>query len=142
MLVANYRISRHFSIYRHQDNLIINNSVWGFISIRIEDIKSVDLGCYLRKDDKEELHFGYGESSNIKLSFIRPQIYFGGLGQLSGRVKDIDMHVSDAQVLVDYIQEYSEIICAKDASVSQCQNNETACDSDDFQVQVNLGMHQ
>ena len=142
MLAANYRLSRHFSVYGHQDKLIINNSVWGFISIKFEDIESVDLGCYSRKSDKEGLHFGYGDNSNIKLSFIRSQTYFGGLGQLSERVDVIDMHVSEPQVLADYIQEYSENICAKDALVSQKQESEIACKPDDFPAQVNSGVNQ
>ncbi|MEI6859882.1 MAG: hypothetical protein V5788_08900 [Shewanella sp.] len=137
MLAANYRISRHFSIYEHQGKLVINNSVWGFISIRIEDIASVEVGRYSRRDDKEGLHFGYGDNSNIKFSFIEEQTYFGGLGQLSERVRVIDMHVSQPQVLADYIQGYSENILAKNALVSQGQDSEP----DDFPAQVNLDVN-
>ncbi|EDQ02585.1 hypothetical protein [Shewanella benthica] len=142
MLAANYRISSHFSIYGHRDKLVINNSIWGFISIKVEDIASVALGRYPRKDDKEGLHFGYGDSSNIKLSFIRPQSYFGGMGQLTERVDVIDMHVSEPQVLADYIQQYSDNIFAKDGRMSQIQESERACKPDDFQAQVNSGVDQ
>ncbi|MPY25477.1 hypothetical protein FM037_25375 [Shewanella psychropiezotolerans] len=142
MLAANYRISRYFSIYGHQDKLVINNSVWGFISIKLEDIESVEVGRYPRKNDKEGLHFGYGDSSNIKLRFSKPQTYFGGLGQLTERVDIIDMHVSEPQVLADYIQEYSENIFVKDALVSQNQDREPASDNCDFPVQANSGMNQ
>lgn len=142
MLAANYRISRHFSIYGHKNKLVINNSVWGFISIKIEEIKSVELGSYPRKSDKEGLHFGYGDSSNIKLSFIRPQTYFGGLGQLTERVEVIDMHVSEPQKLADYIQKYSDNTFAKDALMSQNQVSELAGKSDDFPAQVNSGVNQ
>ncbi|SQH74026.1 protein of unknown function [Shewanella benthica] len=72
---------------------------------------------------------GYGDSSNIKLSFNRPQSYFGGLGQLTERVDVIDMHVSEPQVLADYIQQYSDNIFAKYGRMSQMQESELACKS-------------
>ncbi|SQH74027.1 conserved membrane protein of unknown function [Shewanella benthica] len=55
MLAANYRISSYFSIYGHREKLVINNSIWGFISIKVAYIASVALGRYPRKDDKEGL---------------------------------------------------------------------------------------
>lgn len=106
MVTANYRISKSYSLYRHQDKLVINNSVWGFMSVKLNDITDIQIGEYLRKEDKEGLHFGYGASSNIKLSFMLPQTYYGGLGQLTERVDSIDMQVSDPQALVEYIQRY------------------------------------
>lgn len=104
MILANYRISRYFSVYGHEDKLVINNSVWGFISIKIEDIDRIELGQYIRKNDKEGLHFGYGKSSNIKLTFNNKQSYFGAMGQLPEEVDTIDMHVSEPQVLAEYLQ--------------------------------------
>lgn len=141
MLAANYRISRHYSIYGHQDKLVINNSVWGFMSINLEDIANVELGSYPRKSDKQGLHFGYGNTSNTKLSFSKPQTYFGGMGQLSERVDVIDMHVSDPQVLAAYIQEYGENISAQDDdSQRQMHDCETACEPGDFPAQADSGI--
>ncbi len=106
MVLANYRISRHYSVYGHDDKLVINNSVWGFMSIDLAEIDSIELDHYLRRDDKEGLHFGYGDSSNIKLTFKRPQTYFGGLGQLTEQVDVIDMQVADPQQLADYVHSH------------------------------------
>lgn len=103
MVMANYRISRYFSVYGHDDKLVINNSVWGFMSVNLADISRVELDSYLRKDDKEGLHFGYGDTSNIKLSFKHPQTYFGGLGQLTEQVDTVDLQVADPHLLADYI---------------------------------------
>ncbi|MFT5236347.1 MAG: hypothetical protein ACI90A_001718 [Shewanella sp.] len=121
MVTANYRISKNYSLYRHQDKLIINNSVWGFMSIKFADIADVELGEYNRKEDKEGLHFGYGDSSNIKLIFRQPQTYFGGLGQLTERVDTIDMQVSDPQALVECIQTYQDAEHASSETLSDSE---------------------
>ncbi|QFU21073.1 hypothetical protein FM038_002195 [Shewanella eurypsychrophilus] len=132
MVTANYRISRYFSVYGHADKLIINNSVWGFISINIEDIDSVELDRYLRKDDKEGLHFGYGDSSNIKLSFNRPQTYFGGLGQLTEQVDVIDMQVAEPQVLAEFIDKH----LAKHATRDLADQGRKVQDTQDIPLSV------
>ncbi|WP_076415593.1 hypothetical protein [Shewanella sp. UCD-KL12] len=106
MVMANYRISRYFSVYGHDDKLVINNSVWGFMSVNLTDISRVELDRYLRKEDKEALHFGYGDTSNIKLSFKQPQTYFGGLGQLTEQVDSVDLQVAEPHQLADYIRNH------------------------------------
>ena len=78
----------------------------GIISIKFADVADVELGEYIRKEDKEGLHLGYGDTSNIKLTFNQPQTYFGGLGQLTEQVDVIDVQVSDPQLLVECIQTY------------------------------------
>ena len=131
MVTANYRISKNYSLYRHQDKLIINNSVWGFISIKFADIADVELGEYNRKEDKEGLHLGYGDTSNIKLTFTQPMTYFGGLGQLTEQVDMIDMQVSEPQLVLECIQAYQ-------ASDTEHSSSETLsdCESADMPVQL------
>jgi hypothetical protein len=131
MVTANYRISKNYSLYRHQDKLIINNSVWGFISIKFADIADVELGEYNRKEDKEGLHLGYGDTSNIKLTFTQPMTYFGGLGQLTEQVDVIDMQVADPQLLVECIQTYQ-------ASDAEHSSSETLFDSESADLPVQL----
>lgn len=140
MITANYRISRHYSLYSQNDNLIINNSVWGFMSIKLTDIADIEIGEYFRKENKEGLHFGYGASSNIKLSFHQPQTYFGGLGQLTEQVDSIDMKLTDPQALVDYFQKYianqSGVPLSEDGSMTQ---ELQACDSPAISAELSSG---
>jgi hypothetical protein len=131
MVTANYRISKNYSLYRHQDKLIINNSVWGFISIKFADIADVELGEYNRKEDKEGLHLGYGDTSNIKLTFTQPMTYFGGLGQLTEQVDVIDMQVAEPQLLLECIQTYQ-------ASDAEHSSSETLFDSESADLPVQL----
>ena len=108
LITANYRVSRHFSVYRQGDQLIINNSVWGFSLIKFDQIQRVMVNPPPCENRTGVIHFGQGESSNIILKFKHPQTYFGGLGWLPEEVKAIAMVVDTPEALADLIFDISD----------------------------------
>ncbi len=108
LIAANYRISRHFSIYRQGDQLIINNGVWGFSLVKFDQIQRVIVSPPPCENRTGVIHFGQGESSNILLKFKQPLTYFGGFGWLPKEVKGIAMVVDKPKVLADLIFDISD----------------------------------
>lgn len=97
-IVANHRLSRYYSLYLIRDNLVINNSLWGFMVINIEDFASVDMqqSSELNKDEPETLMIGRGQS-NVTITLNRPVIYHGGMGQLPEPMKTVYLSVDEPQ---------------------------------------------
>ncbi|AZG74706.1 hypothetical protein [Shewanella livingstonensis] len=97
-MVANHRLARYYSLYLIRDNLVINNSLWGFMVINIADIASVDIqeSTELNKDELETIIIGRG-LSNITITLSRPVIYHGGMGQLPEPMKKVHLSVDEPQ---------------------------------------------
>ncbi|WP_299790067.1 hypothetical protein [uncultured Shewanella sp.] len=108
LIAANHRVSRHFSVYRQEDQLIINNGVWGFSVVKFEEIQRVIVSPPPCENRTGVIHFGQGESSNILLKFNRPLTYFGGLGWLCEEVRAIGMVVDKPETLADLIFDISD----------------------------------
>ncbi|MGB1261690.1 MAG: hypothetical protein ACPG52_02175 [Cognaticolwellia sp.] len=93
LLTANYRLSRHYSIYVQDDKLIINNSIFNFMVIPLADINAITLNS-LEDNEKENsassaknhaisnelLKIGRGKQHNIKITFTQPIKYWGMMG--------------------------------------------------------------
>lgn len=88
-VTANHRIAKRYSVYFHEDKLMINNAFWSFIVVNITDIAEVNLGQFNKKDNKEQLMLGKGDLANIELVFSSPQTYIATLGQLNESVDRI-----------------------------------------------------
>lgn len=96
LMAANYRISRYYSLYQRAGKLIINNGMWGFMAVDFTQISELKLGHFSSSvsqtsqgdptpsDVPEILTLGRGEA-NVQLIFKRPQVYYGGMGQI-GRI--------------------------------------------------------
>lgn len=83
MFSANYRISRHYSLYIHQNHLIINESIFGLMVVPLINISATDFGDWARVD-KPEAHFlGRGEHANLKLVFSQQQTYSTWMGMVA-----------------------------------------------------------
>mgnify|MGYP000282721887 CR=1 FL=1 len=102
MLIANYRASRHFSLYELEGKLVINNSWWGFMVIDKLAINACKLGTWSRKEEKEELFIGRGDA-NLELVFDVEQSYFSGLASMNDKVNKIYLSVDEPQNVVDAI---------------------------------------
>jgi hypothetical protein len=111
MLAANHRIARHYSVYLQGDRLIINNGIWGFMAVKLADIKSIEPGhfpeadkeCDLVKEETEELRFGRGSYANLRLSFCKPQTYYGGMGHLAEQFTRVDLVLDEPQKFNDRV---------------------------------------
>jgi hypothetical protein len=100
-IVANHRLSRYYSLYLIRDNLIINNSLWGFMVVNIADIACVanQESTELNKDEPETIMIGRGQS-NVTITLNRPVIYHGGMGQLPEPMITIHLSVDEPKLLI------------------------------------------
>ncbi|MBQ4889397.1 hypothetical protein J8L86_06025 [Shewanella sp. MMG014] len=97
MLVANYRIARHYSMYLIRDRLVINNAIWGFMAIDVNEIEAVEVNQIAKKVVDDELAIGRGELTNLTIRFNTPQWYFGGLGQLVEKLTVLHIQVAEPE---------------------------------------------
>lgn len=129
LIAANYRISRYYSLYQREGKLIINNGIWGFMSIDLTQISELKLGTFLTHvqpqqmggksvGDSTAIHateiltIGRGDTANVQLIFKRPQTYYGGMGQLPEPLTVINLVVDEPQVLADalgILQNYKKV---------------------------------
>ncbi|MGE6569294.1 hypothetical protein ACQKE9_12170 [Shewanella vesiculosa] len=100
-IVANHRLSRYYSLYFMRDNLVINNSLWGFMVVSMADIASVahQESIELNKDQAETIMIGRGQC-NIIITLKRAVIYHGGMGQLPEPMKTVYLSVDSPQLFI------------------------------------------
>ncbi|MGL5026488.1 MAG: hypothetical protein ACRC6P_10990, partial [Shewanella oncorhynchi] len=128
-IAANYRISRYYSLYQREGKLIINNGIWGFMSIDLTQISELKLGTFLAYVQPQQmggksvgdstainateiLTIGRGDTANVQLIFKHPQTYYGGMGQLPESLTVINLVVDEPQVLADalgILQNYKKV---------------------------------
>ncbi len=105
-ITANYRASRHFSLYVHEQHLVINNSLWGLMLVPLEQISYVKFGLWHKADDKEQLQFGFGKTANLELGFKQAQTYYGAFGQLTEKWDKVRLNLYDPQALMTAVSQY------------------------------------
>jgi hypothetical protein len=105
-IVANHRLSRYYSLYIIRNNLVINNSIWGFMVIDIEDVTSIIKQELVKpnKDELETVSIGRG-LSNVTITLTKPVIYHGGMGQLPEPMVVIHLSVDDPQRLIQAVND-------------------------------------
>ncbi|WP_237162511.1 hypothetical protein [Shewanella halifaxensis] len=111
VVTANYRVSRYFSVYVQEQKLVLNNAMWGFLAVKLDDIESAEFGTWSKtqrvsegNEAAEMLCFGRGATANIKLSFKQPQTYFGAGGQLPEQITQLYLVVDSAKELQCQLQ--------------------------------------
>lgn len=106
MFVANYRISKHYSVYMQDDRLVINNSWWGFLAIDIATIEQVHLGHWQVEKNDELFAFG-GNNFNIELTFSKGKtpIYYSAMAGFKETVNTLRLNVDDPVILKEAITE-------------------------------------
>lgn len=95
ILCANHRVSRNYSLYLHQDQLVINNSMWGLMVIPLSKILMVESIRYLRSDYPEALILGRGQYANIKINLSKPAFYYSSMGQTKDSTNDVYICLND-----------------------------------------------
>jgi hypothetical protein len=96
-ITANHRVALKFSIYILDEYLIINDAFWSFLVVKINDVKSVQVGQWHKSDDKEQLMLGVGEYANIELTFFNEQMYLGSMGQFPETIHKLWLNVEQPQ---------------------------------------------
>ncbi|GGP87448.1 hypothetical protein [Shewanella ulleungensis] len=105
-IVANHRLSRYYSLYLMRDNLVINNSLWGFMVVNMADIASVEPqgSSELNKDEPGTILIGCGRG-NVTVTLNRPVVYHGGMGQLPEPMTVIHLSVDAPQQLINALND-------------------------------------
>ncbi|MGS0691334.1 hypothetical protein [Shewanella sp. 30m-9] len=111
MARANYRLARYYSVYLHQQYLVINAGVWGFIMLPLTDIEAINVGQYRRskllsddgtKEQTEQVHLGRGDS-NVQIKLKVPQRYYGAMSVLPEDIQQLYLHVDQPTALTELI---------------------------------------
>ncbi|MGL5392373.1 MAG: hypothetical protein ACRDA8_13555 [Shewanella sp.] len=115
LMTANYRISRYYSLYQRADKLIINNGIWGVMSIDLSQISELKLGRFTCQaqpypiDDTtidqstEILTIGRGDTANVQLIFKQPQTYYSAMGQSPESIAVLNLVVDEPQTFAEAI---------------------------------------
>ncbi|PTA49027.1 hypothetical protein C9I43_18515 [Shewanella morhuae] len=115
-IAANYRISRYYSLYQKEGKLMINNGIWGFMSIDLTQINELKLGMFTTHMQPQQvggaseiLTIGRGDTANVQLIFKQSQTYYGGMGQLPESFSVVNLIVDDPQVFADALGQIHEL---------------------------------
>jgi len=95
ILSANYRLSRHYSVYLHNDRLVVNNSMWGLMVIPLLNIDAIEEGVWQKSDQPDALKFGQGKQSNTRITFSQPQYYYSNMGQAKEAADCVYLNLDD-----------------------------------------------
>ncbi len=106
LFTANYRISRYYSLYIQDNQLIINNSIWGLLVINIEDIKRVTHDAFSKVVNENKLYFGCDKNANIKMEFIQPQVYYGAVGALPEEIKQVFLCINNPLAFLEELNQH------------------------------------
>ncbi|SIR03279.1 hypothetical protein SAMN05421840_107159 [Shewanella morhuae] len=116
LIAANYRISRYYSLYQKEGKLMINNGIWGFMSIDLTQINELKLGMFTTHMQQQQvggaseiLTIGRGDTANVQLIFKQPQTYYGGMGQLPESFSVVNLIVDDPQVFANALGQIHEL---------------------------------
>lgn len=121
LMAANYRISRYYSLYQRGDTLIINNGMWGFMAIDLNQISELKVGGLTSVlpsssidnsvigDAPEILTIGRGDTANVQLIFNQPQVYYGAMGQLPESIKVLNLIVDEPQTFANALSHHSKL---------------------------------
>jgi hypothetical protein len=103
LVTANYRLSKHYSLYCTDKNLIINSSILGFLVVPLDEVgnvREIAAQDWQADEMKEAAVLGRGTSPNIKLSFNKPQRYFTMAGQFMDELQEVYLRVDDVDAVV------------------------------------------
>ena len=134
LLTANYRLSRHYSIYIQDKKLIINNSIFNFMVIPLDAIKSVSTQTnHNKKTEKstshienndvadpendsqravinnEQLKIGRGKQHNINITFKQPIKYWGMMGSFVESFEQVLINVDQPTEVINALAQINSL---------------------------------
>lgn len=104
VLVANYRVSRHYSVYGWNNHIVINNSWWGLTVVALDNIAELELGHWPQSTITESFHFGRGDA-NIRLTFVKPQSYFAGMAMFNEHMDSLYLTLDNPHQVLEYVKQ-------------------------------------
>jgi hypothetical protein len=97
VLSANHKVSRYYSLYLHNNQLVINNSMWGLMVIPLKHISKPEVGHWAKTGQVDALQFGCGEHSNIKLNLTPASNYYSNMGQAKEMASEVYLQVENPE---------------------------------------------
>jgi hypothetical protein len=96
-LIASHRISRHYSIYIHDNHLVVNATFYNLLLAPLSQIKACETGVW--QCDKEQVKIGRGTRANIKLTFSKPVLWFTMMGMFNEQLEEVFLCVDNPNAL-------------------------------------------
>jgi len=109
LLTASHKVSRNYSLYLHNEQLVINNTMWGIMVISLADISHVEVGRWKKKDLVNELMLGYGQYSNIKLSLNLENSYYTNMGHSTEMTQEVYLQVEKPEEFKSTLSKATEL---------------------------------
>ncbi|WP_394129511.1 hypothetical protein [Shewanella maritima] len=100
LLVANYRVSKHYSLYIQDEKLVINNGLWGFLLVPLNLVESAEQGEFDKSALAEQLCIGRAQHFNLKLNFATDVTYFGSFGHLPEDFTQVYLAVDSPETVI------------------------------------------
>jgi hypothetical protein len=97
VLSANHKVSRYYSLYLHNNQLVINNSMWGLMVIPLKHISKPEVGHWAKTGQVDALQFGRGKHSNIKLNLTPASNYYSNMGQAKEMASEVYLQVENPE---------------------------------------------
>lgn len=106
LMTANYRLSRHYSIYIQDEKLVINNSIFNFMPVPLADIESVSLNHPIENinveiKENELLKIGRAKQHNVKITFKQPIKYWGMMGAFVESFEQVLINVEQPKQFIN-----------------------------------------
>lgn len=109
ILSANHKVSRDYSLYLHNNQLVINNSMWGLMVIPLTHISKLEVGHWAKTGQADALMFGRGDYSNIKLSLTPSSNYYSNMGQAKEMAQEVYLQVEKPEVFQSMLVETADV---------------------------------
>ena len=97
-LVASHRISRHYSLYIHNNHLVVNATFFNLLLAPVSQITEYETGLW--QCEKEQVKIGRGTHANIKLTFSKPVVWFTMMGIFNEQLDEVFLCVDNPHELV------------------------------------------
>lgn len=118
LMTANYRLSRHYSLYIKDNKLIINNSIMNFMVVPLVDIDSISIvekekghTKNIQADNNvqaiapENLVIGRSQPQSIKITFKQPIKYWGFMGAFVESFEQVLINVEEPGKLINALEQ-------------------------------------
>lgn len=101
-LIASHRISRHYSVYIHDNHLVLNATFFNLLLAPLSQIKACETGTW--QCEKEQVKIGRGKQANIKLTFSKPVMWFTMMGIFNEQLDEVFLSVDNPNTLAAALQ--------------------------------------
>ena len=111
MFIANYRISKHFSLYEMEQHLVINDAWWGMLVVENNNIKNIT--SVSQQPESDALVLGRGDA-NVVIELNKPALFYTSMGMMSDAVEKVYLNLDKPESLQSWFQ--TQILTSREAA--------------------------